>query len=145
MKSEMNITRLLLIVLLLAVCALIPSSLTHFRDYFDPTLREVNYGHYDYNLASLLWSATNLILAVAILLSIIGSAISTRVAIVIILYTPIYVLYGNYGVTPRGLHTTPLNLIGIIAAVAVIGLLLIKHLNNLKDPQHVPPVHPSGH
>jgi hypothetical protein len=138
----MKITRVFMIMLFVAICALIPNSITHFRDYFDTSLREGNFGHYDYHPASLLWSGTNLILAIALLFSIMGNVIATRLAMILLLSTPVYMLFGNYVVNPRGLHTQPLNMLIIIALVITCELLLTKHLWNMKDPQHVPPVQP---
>ncbi|HMO98422.1 MAG TPA: hypothetical protein PKE26_04865 [Kiritimatiellia bacterium] len=121
-----------MIVLLVAVCALVPHSITHFRDYFDASLREGNVGHYDYHPASLLWSGTNLILAAALLLSLLGNVTATRIAMIVVLYTPLYVLFGNYVVNPRGLHTPALNVLVIIVVVIACELLLAKQLRNVK-------------
>ncbi len=129
----MKVTRILLIVLLGGLCALLPGALMHFHDYFDPDLREANFGHYDYHPASLLWSASNIALFISLLFSVFGKGKATRISMLIVPCTPLYVLYGNYIVEPRGLNTTHLNLLIILGVSIAIELLLVKHLKNIKE------------
>jgi len=97
-----------MITVLIGVFTHVPGAVTHFPDYFDETTREVNAGHFDYHPASLLMSAVVLLLFVSLLLSVLGKKTSARIAMILVLYFPMYVIYGNYVVTLRGLHTQSL-------------------------------------
>jgi len=135
----MNITRTLMIVVLIGSCMLVPDTWTHFPAYFDTTTREGNAGHFDFHPASLMMSGVLLLLPIILLLSVIGKRACTKFAMALVLYLPIYVIYGNYVVEPRGLHTQPMNLIILFLAIAAIEFLLVKHVKYTRSPQHAPP------
>ncbi len=135
----MKFVQFLIIILTIGLCLVIPESWSNFRDYFDPVVRDANSGHFGFTSASLIMDLVLFTLPVLLVLALFRMKWACLIAMISILYAPVYMTYGNYIVEPRGLHAPLLNLIAILIATLAVELLLGFYLKQLhKNPTRVP-------
>ena len=132
----MRIIQSILVVLMVGSCIFIPVAWNNVTDCFNSTLREVNSGHFDFHPASFIMNGIILVFPALLILALFRLKAANVIAMLLVLYTPFYIAYGNYGVEPRGLHTSPFNLAVILISVIAVELVLLLNLKITRNPNH---------
>ena len=130
----MKFERLMLLLFLLASLVLLPEMFRTACNFFSPVYRAANSGHFMLHPATLLLSLGLLALPGALLFAILGRKCASIVVAVISLYVPLYLAFGAYLVTPRGLFPSLGLWALVIVWVATLNLLLYF---NCRLPQDV--------